>query len=110
MSNPRGLAKLFRTILSDLNITPLKLAQYLNEYIQKQKLLAHKTLVSKIPTFNNLFKPIFADELSFKTFLKALKILNVTKIEIPIKLYHAHKNPTIHRIVIDLSDEDTTNE
>ena len=103
------LARLWRTILYDKNIKPSYFELLLNEFIIKAKRRIPDNRVSKLFTRGNLRREFEKPTMTFKVFMKGLKLLNVKKVTFAVKLeYSSNKEPTLHQTIIDLGDSGPT--
>lgn len=103
------LARLWRTILNDKNIKPSYFELLLNEFIIKAKRRIPDNRVSKLFTRGNLRREFEKPTMTFKVFMKGLKLLNVKKVTFAVKLeYASNKEPSLHQTIIDLGDGGTT--
>jgi hypothetical protein len=94
------LASLFRTILMELNVTPIRFERLLERYITNARL--PNNIKEASSQRGNLKKELLKSSMSWKVFVKGMVFLNVRKFDISIKLHHASGLISEHRKTIAL--------
>lgn len=83
--NANGLlAAILRKLFYDMNISPMAYEQMIEDYLTAQK-GAEVNRLEKTNTRSALNNELFADAITFKVLIKALKILQMDKVEIEIR-------------------------
>jgi hypothetical protein len=100
------LARLYRQTLKDCKVSPTRFKILLTEAAIKARKSINNGTVSKYFTVGNLRREIEKPVMTFKVFMKGIKLLKVTKMELCIKLTHASGVITIHSTNIDLGDSE----
>lgn len=104
---PNGiLARLFRIILWQLNITPMRFGKYMNDYIHDKRNRIKDTRSAHTSARGNLMKELGKPEMTFKVFMKGLRFIKVVRIEFIIKAHHPNGTTTVHATEVDLSSEE----
>jgi hypothetical protein len=98
------LASLFRTILIDLGITPMRFNVLLEKYIDKSNIPKNIKEVSSLR--GNLKKELLKSTMSWKGFIKGLIFINIKRFEVRITLHHGSGKITEHYKSIVLDKED----
>ena len=100
---PSGvLSRLWRTILRDTGIGPTRYGEILNEHVLNPMNGVPNNRRDQISYRGNLTKELAKSQMTWKVFIKALKFLNVVKIELTIKAYHSNAKVTQHMTVVRL--------
>ena len=77
----------------------------ITKYVSKNDKTGNRVQAVKRKTKSSLEKNIYADEMTWKTFIDLLfNFLNVVKIDISIKLTHANGQETIHSVKVNNSE------
>lgn len=92
------LSKIFRQILSDLGIIPMKWNKLMNDYLNDPKNRVPKDSRGKSSTRGNLNKELHKPDMTWSNFEKAIKFLNPIKAEFTIKLTWFGNKTTVHSI------------
>lgn len=83
------LARIFRRLLLDGNITPSTMSILMDRYIRKKSKNNSATrLTDKANYTSGLFKP----QITFKSLLRGFKILDLTKVEITVRAHWKNGN------------------
>lgn len=83
--NANGLlAAILRKLFYDMNISPMAYEQMIEDYLTAQK-GAEVNRLEKTNTRSALNNELFADAITFKVLIKALKILQMDKVEIEVR-------------------------
>jgi hypothetical protein len=108
-SGPNGiLARLFRIILWQLNITPMRFGKYMSDYIHDKRYGIKDTRTAHTMARGNLMKELGKSEMTFKVFMKGLRFIKISRIEFIIKAHHPNGTTTVHSTEVDLSSEEMT--
>lgn len=95
------LAQLLRTIFKEQNITDTVFNTVCDEYINS----ARFGLSSKVAQYlnrGNIRRQVSQDTLTWKVFVRALKIMQVSRFVISIELhYHSGKPASFHEVGVD---------
>ena len=110
------LSRLFRQILLDLDITGSKFGNLLQDYILDSRHGVPNNRKDQTSMRGNLTKEFSRPQMTWKVFCKALRFLQITKIEFVIKAHHAFpiKTPygfsttSIHSTVVDFGGRKDT--
>lgn len=110
VSKTRGvggvLAKLWRSILFDLNISYPQFEQLLNNYIIAARTTVDDHRAARLITKGNERRAFERDTMTFKSFFKAMKFLRIKKIRIVVELTHNSNKTTLHEVSTDLNTEE----
>ncbi len=103
------LSRLFRKMLIDLNVTPMKFSGLLADYVRdsKNKVPDNRRDISSVQ--GNLTKELSRPDMTWKVFCKGVKFLQFTKFEICLKCYRNNSENsayTVHSISVDLHREE----
>lgn len=99
------LARLYRVILTDLGITVGKWDNLMMKYLDDPNNNIPQTGKVRSTERGNMHKKLFADSLSFRTFLAGLKFLGALKITFTVQLHWGRKS-TEHSINLVLTEEE----
>lgn len=98
------LAQLFHGLLFKTKVGPERLQGLITAYVNKQR-LSVRSSVNVGSLKGNLRKQLFADSLSWGTYIKGLKTLNPVSIEITTTLHY--KNTSVsHTVTVSDNSED----
>lgn len=101
-SGPNGiLSRLFRQILLDLNIGPARFASLLQDYINDVRNCIPDNRKDRTSSRGNMTKEFSRPQMTWRVFCKALRFLQIKKIEFVIKAHHANGKATLHSTVVD---------
>lgn len=95
------LSRLFRQMLLDLNVGPSRFGSLLQEYILDPRNGVPNNKKDQTSMRGNLTKEFSRPQMTWKVFCKALRFLQITKIEFVIKAHHRTGRSTIHSTVVD---------
>ncbi len=117
ISHTRGiggiLARLYRTILRDLNMRPSLFQTLLyTANIQAKEALSSSmrnnnissTRIAKYFTPGNLRRELEQPEMTFKVFMKGLRLLQVKKVKFSVQLTLSNGKETVHATEVDLGE------
>lgn len=97
VSGPLGmLSRLFRRMLSDLGIGPIQFGMLMQDYVQDSANLIPPNKKDQTVERGNLTKQLWRAQMTWRVFCKALKFLQLWKIDIVIKAYHIDGRETVH--------------
>jgi hypothetical protein len=99
------LARLWRIILHDVNITSPYWKSLVDQKVKHTKRTLEKTKDTDkdtSTTSGSLNKEFGAPSMTIKTFLKGLKLLGILKIKIEISAYWPNKTITKHDLIVQL--------
>ena len=97
------LAKLWRSILFEQGI-PLRQFEYLcTQFVIHARRGITDTKVANYFNRGNLRRELMKPAMSFKVFMKALRVLQVVKFDLSVKLYFRTGKTSIHNVTVDLS-------
>lgn len=99
------LARLWRQILRDINVRPSRFEMLLSDFINDAKRKVPDNRVSKLFTRGNLRRELERPTMTFKVFMKGIKMLNVAKIRIAVELEFGSGKKTLHQTVVDLGNK-----
>jgi hypothetical protein len=95
------LAALWRQILTDLNIDSSLYEHAVNTWISKQQ---SSNPYEQVHRRGNLRRELSDDKMTFKVFVRALKIVGANRVDISIRLTFANKRVTTHQRSMILLD------
>lgn len=97
-----ALARLFRVILLDLNIGPSRFGSLLQDYILDPRNGVANNKQDQTSARGNLTKEFARPQMTWKVFCKALKFLQILRIEFSVTAHWRHGNPTVHSTKVNL--------
>lgn len=103
------LSKIFRQVLADLGIIPMRWNVLMESYLNNPTNRVPRSSKGRSSARGNLSKEILKSNMTWKNFEKAIKFLNPIKAEFSIKLHWKNGRVTNHHVVVgetDVSDED----
>ena len=89
MKETSFIARMFRRILISMNIGDKEYKQKVDEFIQSEKL---PLKMQETALRNNLTKSLSGDSMTAGTFMKALKVLKITKIHLKLQCFDKDGN------------------
>lgn len=98
------VARLWRQILKDMNIRPAIFHILLAEFVINTRKKMPDDRVSKLFTRGNVRKELERPTMTFKVFMKGIKMLNVVKFTIAVELQYASGKTSKHSTSVDLGD------
>jgi hypothetical protein len=108
---PNGiLARLFRTILYDEDITPFRYMDLMDAFIREGQSGVPVNRVDLTSWRGNLTKELGKEQMSWKVFCKALRFLQIIKIEFQITAYWKKGKVTKHATWVDFGSKEALNE
>lgn len=110
-----SLAELFRTIQYDLGISGPRMEVLISEFIINEKRNLPDNRVARFLVRGNIRRELERPSMTFKVFVKMLKIIGVKRLDFGVELDFGHDKPTqTHSVFVDLKhhngkslDEDT---
>lgn len=96
------LARLIRQIFYDLGIDYPRLNRDINRFLNEQQQEVHRSTKEQTRERGNLVKEICGDELTWKNFVKAIKVLNPISMEIQVTLKW-RRTQTIHTVNVNVA-------
>lgn len=100
-SSKNALAKLYRTILLEKGIGHSKIDHYLVKYLDDPMLGAPKSSKDRSSERGNLLKQLGKDAITWKIFLKGLRLLRPKRIRITIAFTDQLDETTVHSVDIE---------
>lgn len=95
------LSRLFRQMLLDLNVGPSRFGSLLQDYILDPRNGVPNNKKDQTSMRGNLTKEFSRPQMTWKVFCKALRFMQIIKIEFVIKAHHRGGKSTIHSTVVD---------
>lgn len=96
------LAKLFRTVLYDLNVDYSQLNRNIIAYLDKQQLSVKKSAKEQTREKGNLVKELSSHSLTWNNFVKGLQVINPVSAEIRLTLRWRRGRETIHTVNVNV--------
>jgi hypothetical protein len=96
------LRKLLNKILDDLNITNLRFHSLLTNYLEDPLNGIPQTSHGISSARSNYAKEIKQDSISWKWFVRTLKIIRANKFRVTITILHNNEIQTSHSVDVDL--------
>jgi len=100
------LASLYRSILHDLQIKLYRFDQLLVNYVAVMHRSA-TNIKDRTSVKSNLYKELLKSKITFKVFMKGLRVLNIKKFDLVVRLHHANGTITTHEKSVVLEEDDT---
>jgi hypothetical protein len=100
------LAKLFRQILWDRDVTSNRFENNLTDFIDSARRNSTSDSVSRYITRGNLRRAFEENTMTFKVFVKGMKFLKVIKINFTVELTHRNGDVSKHSTIVDLGNSD----
>lgn len=108
---PNGiLARLFRTILFDEDITPFKYMDLMDDFIRNAQAGAPINRVDLTSWRGNLTKELGKEQMSWKVFCKALRFLQAVKIEFRVFIHWRTGRVSSHATWVDFGSREAIRE
>jgi len=101
------LSRLWRQILLDLGIGPERFGIILQDHVTNPLNGIPNNKKDQISYRSNLTKELAKPQMTWKVFMKALRFLNILKVEITLTAYHANTKVTEHKAKINLGGRHT---
>jgi len=100
------LARLFRIILLNLNVTPSRFGSLLQQYILDPRNQVPNNKKDQTSARGNLTKEFYKPQMTWKVFLKAMRFLRVWKLVFIVELHHSGpaNKTTLHSTEVNLGD------
>lgn len=107
-SGPNGvLSRLFRKMLLDLGIMPPKFGSFLQDYIIDTQRNIPNNKRDQTSMRGNLTKEFAKPQMTWKVFCKALRFLQIIKIDLVIKAYHGNGMTTLHSTEVQFGNRES---
>ncbi len=100
------IARLWRIMLLDLNINGSQFEVLLNDFIINAKRTIADNRVAKLFTRGNLRRELERPEMTFKVFIKGLKVLKMKHLKLAVELTSNSGKTYIFQTAVDLSSLD----
>lgn len=97
------LARLWRTIVRDLNIPLGQFEIHLTQFVNNARRGIDSSKVANYFNRGNLRRELVKPSMTFKVFIKALKVLNVERFDLSIKIYKKNGTSSVHQTSVDIS-------
>lgn len=95
------LARMFRKMLYDLNITNAKWGSLMYDFITDIRNGVPNNKKDQTSMRGNLTKEFSRPQMTWKVFCKALRFMQITRIELAIKAYHENGKTSVHSTEVD---------
>lgn len=95
------LSRLFRQMLLDLNIGPSRFGQLLQHYILDARNGVPNNKKDQTSQRGNLTKELSKPQMTWKVFCKAMRLLQIVRIEFVVKAHHPGGKTSLHSTVVD---------
>lgn len=95
------LSRLFRQILADINVTPLRWSELMVQYLNDPRNGIAKNSRERSTARGNLNKELRRPAMTWKTFHKGLSFLRPRRIRFEIQLEWSDKRTTLHSVTLD---------
>lgn len=99
-----GLARLFRSILHDLNVDWSRLNRDITRYLDRQQLEVKRSVKEQTRERGNLVKELCGDALTWKNFVKGIQVLNPLSMELQVTLRWRKGIETIHKVNLNVAN------
>lgn len=100
------LAKLFRQILADLNVTPMKFDNLMKKYVTDPRNSIPQDGRSRSSARGNLVKVMQGPEMTWKNFMRCIRFLDPVEARFEVHLKWRNKTITVHGFTILISPEE----
>lgn len=100
------LSKLFRQMLIDLNISPMKFSALLADYVRDKRNKVPDNRRDQSSIQGNLTKELSRPDMTWKVFCKGVRFLQFTRFEICLKCYKQDGTHSIHTLPVNLYERD----
>ena len=99
-----ALARLFRTILKDHQVGYDQFSKSITNYLNREQMNAPRSKKDQSREKGNLVKELSGNSLTFKNFIKGLRVLNPVSAELTVTLKWRRGAETVHSIVMNIQD------
>lgn len=97
------LSKLFRQLLVDLNVNPMRWGALMADFIKDVRNGVPDNRRDQTSIRGNLTKEFARPQMTWKVFMKAMRFLQVSNVKITLEVTHsARKNPVVTSVNIPL--------
>jgi hypothetical protein len=102
------LSRLFRQILFDLNIAPIRFGQLMQEYLLDPSNGVPPNKKDQTSMRGNLTKEFSREQMTWKVFCKALRFLQFLRVELVLRCHHRNGTISEHKtdVLLRTADED----
>lgn len=104
------LSRLFRQMMLDLNISPLKIHELMQAYILDPRNGVPNNRRDQISERGNLTKELARPQMTWKIFCKSLRFIGIRKVRLTLVATHANGVETTHGTFIDFGSRRDTEE
>ena len=95
------LSRLFRQVMSDLNVTGPRFGNLLQHYILDSRYGIPNNKKDQASKRGNMTRELASAQMTWKIFIKAMRILQFTKVEFIINCHHQDGKTSLHSTVVD---------
>lgn len=99
-----ALARLFRTILKDHQVGYDQFSKSITNYLNREQMSIERSKKEQSREKGNLVKELSGNSLTFKNFIKGLRVLNPISAELQITLKWRRNIETTHTIMMNIQD------
>lgn len=99
------LSRLYGKILLELGVGVTGINRLMEAHLNNPKNGIPQNLKERASARGNLSKDLTKPTMTWKIFCRLVKFLWVPKFEITITLYHSHREPTVHNMMVNLDDD-----
>lgn len=100
-----GLSRLFTTITNDLNISWMNFERLLDSYVRDARNGIPANRKDMTSAKGNLVKFVTGSQMTWKTFIRSMRVLQMVKLEIIIRATHVSGRTTEHSTPIEFGDD-----
>jgi hypothetical protein len=104
------LSRLWRQMLLDLNIGPARYGDLMRDFVTDIRNGIAPTRKDQTSARGNITKEFARPQMTWKVFMKALRFLQVTKVEFAIKCHYANGRTTTHGTTVDFGTRPQINQ
>ena len=104
------LSRLWRTILRDLGIGPVRFAELLQEHITNPINRVSHNRRDQISYRGNLTKEFAKPEMTLKVFMKVMRFLNIKSMDLEVHIRHSNLSVTHHLATANFTHKNSNNE
>lgn len=105
-SSDSVLASLYRSILHNL-LNAAQFEERVTRYVIRHFKSA-SNIKDRSSIRSQLYKELLSDRITFKVFMKGLRVIGVKGFDLRISLHHANGNTTVHekKVIMDVDDNE----
>lgn len=101
------LSRLFRKMMVELNITPMKFSALLADYVRDKRNKVPDNRRDQSSIMGNLTKELSRPDMTWKVFCKGVRFLQFTRFEICLRAYRSNGKPIeFTPMAVDLYERD----